>query len=80
MSDFGRLRSYGRIFIPVHAFVLTASIIWLVAIFSQLQTERSRYLEIWVVAKACGVGRGGLVFPATASVYIFKTVLHNTVC
>jgi len=68
VSDFGRLRSYDRFFIPVHALVWTASIIWQVAIFSQLQTERSRYLDTWEVAKTCGERRGGLVCPATASV------------
>ena len=44
------------------------SIIWRVTIFSQLQTERSRYLDTWEVAKACGKRRGGLVCPAMASV------------
>ena len=39
--------------IPVHALVWTASISWQVAIFSQLQTERSRDLDTWVVRKAC---------------------------
>ena len=68
MSNFGRLRSYDRFFIRVHALVWTASIIWRVAIFSQLQTERSRYLDTWEVAKACGERRGGLICPATASV------------
>ena len=38
MSDFGRLRSYDRFLIPVHALVWAASIRWRIAIFSQLQT------------------------------------------
>ena len=36
MSDFGRLRSYDRFLIPVHALVRTASISWRVAIFRHL--------------------------------------------
>ena len=36
VSDFGRLRSYDRFLIPVHALVWTASISWWVAIFSHL--------------------------------------------
>ena len=42
VSDFGRLRSYGRFLIPIHALVWTASNSWCVmyslANFSQLQT------------------------------------------
>jgi len=37
----------------------------MIAIFSQLQTRRSRFLDTWVVTKACGGRRGGLVWPAT---------------
>jgi hypothetical protein len=47
VPDFGRLRSYDRFFIPVHALVWTASSAggWLfLAIY---QTERSPYLETW---------------------------------
>ena len=65
MSDFGRLRSYDPFLIPVHALVWTASVSWRVAIFSQLQTRRSRYLYTWVIPKASGERRGGLVWPAT---------------
>ena len=68
MSGCGRLRSYDRSFISVHAVVWTASIIWRVAIFNQLHTERSRNLNNWEIDKACRNRRGGLVCPATASV------------
>jgi hypothetical protein len=34
------------------------SISWWVATFNQLQTGRSRYLDTWLVPKACGEMRG----------------------
>ena len=59
MSDFGRLRSYGRFLIPVHVLVWTA-------IFSQLQTRRTRYLDTgWYLRRA---GKGG-VLRATRAVH-----------
>ena len=64
MSDFGRLRSYDRFLIPVHALVWTASISRRDANFSQLQTRRYSYLGIWVVPKACEERRGGFVWSA----------------
>jgi hypothetical protein len=47
VSDFGRLRSYGRFLIPVHALVWTLQNSWRVAYFCQLQTVQfllSRHL------------------------------------
>ena len=62
VSDVGRLRSYGRFLIPVHALFWTASISWRVAIFSKLQTGRFCYLDTSAVPKASGERRGGLVW------------------
>jgi hypothetical protein len=59
MSDFGRLRSYDRFLILVHALVWTASLSLRVAIFSQLQIERCRYLDTWELPKAWWFGMCG---------------------
>ena len=67
VSDFGRLRSYDRFLIPVHALVWTASNSWRVTIFGQLQTGRSRYLDsFWYLRRAGkgGVGWSCYVLPA----------------
>jgi hypothetical protein len=52
MPDFGRLRSYDRFSFPYTPSCESRLISWQAAIFSQLQTERSRYLETWEVPKA----------------------------
>jgi hypothetical protein len=51
VSDFGRLWSYGRFFIPIHALVWTVSY----HLAGQL-TERSRYLDTWEVPEVWWVG------------------------
>ena len=43
--------------------VMTVPISWRVAIFSQLQTGRSRDLDTWAVPKACGEMRAPKCYP-----------------
>ena len=60
MSDFGRLRSYDRFLIPVHALVSTASDSWRGHCLRYRQCS-SRYLDTF---EECGEGGGGLVMRA----------------
>ena len=55
MSDFGRLRSYDRFLIPVHALVWTASDSWRGHELGYRQCS-SRYLDTWEECGEDGVG------------------------
>ena len=76
MSDFGRLRSYGRSLIPVHALVWTASNSWCViysgyslANFSQLQTA------VLVISTLGWYLSNGLYSPGTAAAQSLSRLL-----